>query len=102
MCIYSKCRFIKTNKIKGDKPAKQQPIKSTPLKANEPKLSDFRFEKDYVSFCKIAQNETYAFENQEYLKNEGFSITFFLGSVGFSLSNSKSSNCGSLYGFGIS
>lgn len=38
-------RFIKTNKIKGDKPAKQQPIKSTPSKANEPKLSDFRFEK---------------------------------------------------------
>ena len=34
------------------------------------KNSDFRFEKDYVSFCKIAQNETYAFENQEYLKNE--------------------------------
>lgn len=39
-------RFIKaTNKIKEDKPAKQQPIKSTPSKENEPKLSDYKFEK---------------------------------------------------------
>ena len=34
------------------------------------KNNDFRFSQDYVSFCKIAKNETYAFENQKYLKNE--------------------------------
>ena len=34
------------------------------------KNSDFRFEKVYVSFFKIAQNETYGYENQKYLKNE--------------------------------
>ncbi len=34
------------------------------------KNSDFRFSQDYVSFCKIAQNNIYAFEKQKALKNE--------------------------------